>query len=539
MVLRRRLAWLAAGYIALLSVTGVVALLASTARTSAVRVESTLSALTERVLRLQAAYIDMESGERGFVIGGDDVFLEPYRNGESNVERLQPLIADDLERLGPQARASFEEVIIRGAAWRARAAAEVSTRRQDGRAAAERVIATKQGNTEFDSLRSALRELSDQLVSDRTAASARREFHARQLTALVVLSPLLGIAFTGAAAVLVTRWVVHPIRAMVAAVRQVVSGDLTVVVPALGAPDVAELGASVDSLRATIADKLDEAAMARDRADRSREAIEQSTTVVLQLRSELAKELGTFPDGWSAAADLLPAEGYVAGDCYDVTLVSPHQLGVVVIDIAGHGAAQAVAALKSKEILRAALRVAMAPGDALSLLSEQMGDMDGSFLTAFVGLIDTRTGLCRYANAGHPAPLLAYDDDVVDELPPTGPLLGPFAAAWKTAEVMIGPGGKLAVYTDGLSEARDGARQFYGMERLARRVAQLPCERAEAVLEACFRDLRDFSPERLDDDVTMVLVCRDCEEVPEGDIRDDAGLGPCLPDSVGGYGAVA
>lgn len=511
MPLRRRLALLAVGYIVLMSLSGVIALLLSSSRTSAARRDAALTVISERALQLRASYVDMETGERGFVIGGNDVFLEPYVSGAANVERLQLQIRDQLQQLNSAAVSRFEEVVTAGSAWRTQAAIEVEARRTRGRAAAEAIIESKRDNAQFDGLRLATQAFTRQLDGERAVAANRRDQRARQLTQFVMLSPLVSGLFTLLAALLVNAWVVHPIRAMAHAVRGVLGGDLSVVVPAVGATDVANLGASMDSMRSSIVVKLAEATAAQDLATRSREALEQSTTVVLQLRSELASELGTFPDGWSAAADLLPAEGYVAGDCYDVTLVSPHQLGVIVIDIAGHGAAQAIAALKSKEILRAALRVAMAPGEALALLAEQMGDMNGSFLTAFVALVDTRTGRTQFANAGHPPALVSHDDEVLRELEPTGPLLGAFSASWRTSEVMIKPGGKLAVYTDGLSEARDHEQLYYGMERLAHLVSTLPCEQAEVVLKACFDDLHSFSPHRLTDDVTMVLVCRACQ----------------------------
>lgn len=517
MPLRRRLALLAVGYIVLMSLAGVAALMLGTSRTSAARLDSALTVISERTLQLRASYVDMESAERGFVIGGDDVFLEPYTSGAASIERLQPLIRNQLQQANSGAVNRFDALVKAGDAWRTQAAIEVQARRTRGREAAEGIVKSQRGKARFDGLRLATQAFTLQLDSERAVAATHRDRRARQLTQLVVLSPLMSGVFTLLAALLVNRWVVHPIRAMVRAVRGVVGGDLSMVVPAVGATDVAELGASVDSMRSTIAEKLAEATAAQDLATRSREALEQSTTVVLQLRTELASELGTFPDGWSAAADLLPAEGYVAGDCYDVTLVSPHQLGIIVIDIAGHGAAQAIAALKSKEILRAALRVAMAPGDALALLAEQMGDMEGSFLTAFVALVDTRTGHMQFANAGHPPALVSHDNEVLRELEPTGPLLGAFSASWRTSEVTIKPGGKLAVYTDGLSEARDHAQLYYGMERLAHLVSTLPCEQAESVLKACFDDLHSFSPHRLTDDVTMVLVCRACE-------HDDSGL---------------
>ena len=262
--------------------------------------------------------------------------------------------------------------------------------------------------------------------------------------------------------------------------------------------------AAVETVRADLYDQHSMSAAAQ-----GMDAIVAHLPFVFDL--ELASKLGAFPPGWTAAADLLPAEGWVAGDCYDVTLVSPHVLGIIVIDIAGHGAPQAIMALRCKEILRAALRMNLEPGAALGLLAEQVGDLHPSFVTAFVALVDTTTGACRYANAGHPPALLAGHDNVVHSLSPTGPLLGVFDASWSTAVATVGAGAKLAVYTDGLTEARDHAEEFYGMERLASLVVTLPCEVAESVIKACFDDLRVFRPSRLSDDVTMVLVCRECE----------------------------
>ena len=97
------------------------------------------------------------------------------------------------------------------------------------------------------------------------------------------------------------------------------------------------------------------------------------------------------------------------------------------------------------------------------------------------------------------------------ELDPTGPLLGVFSSSWTTATTQMGAGAKLAIYTDGLTEARDDADVFYGMERLAKLVVTLPCVVAESAIKTCFDDLHGFRPSRLADDVTVVLVCRECE----------------------------
>lgn len=466
---------------------------------------------TQQALRLTSAYGDMESARRGFIIGGSEMFREPYRRGEADVDELQAALTRDAPTFDRETQAALASAVSAGNAWREQAARELDVRRSSGRAKAEAEVATQLGKRRFDTLRASLDRLSDRLIEALRMSDDLRERRARQLVALLLAIPATAVLFTALTAFAISRWVARPMDRMLAAVRNITAGDLSSNVEVGGAADVAEIGSSIDAMRTTMAERLAEAQRLREIADRAREAIEQSATVTLQLRSELANELGSFPPGWTAAANVLPAVGWVAGDCYDVTLVSPHLLGIIVIDISGHGAPQAVMALRCKEILRAALRMHLEPGDALGLLSEQVGDLFPSFVTAFVALVDTRTGTCRYANAGHPPALLADHDNTVHELDPTGPLLGVFSSSWTTATTQMGPGAKLAVYTDGLTEARDDAEVFYGTERFAQLVVTLPCEVAESVIKTCFDDLHVFRPTRLTDDVTMVLVCRECE----------------------------
>ena len=157
-----------------------------------------------------------------------------------------------------------------------------------------------------------------------------------------------------------------------------------------GPPELKQVAVAVDEMQRTISQQ-------RDDAIRAREAIEQSAILAVQVRSELASDLGDYPEGWTMAAGLRPAEGVVAGDCYDVALLSPTTIGVVVLDIAGHGAQSAIAALKCKELLKAALRSDLEPGAALTWLSEQEHGLGDLFLTAFLAVIDTdsRQGYVR------------------------------------------------------------------------------------------------------------------------------------------------
>ena len=89
------------------------------------------------------------------------------------------------------------------------------------------------------------------------------------------------------------------------------------------------------------------------------------------------------------------------------------------------------------------------------------------------------SGRGTYANAGHPHAILATGASL-ERLGPTGPIVGPFVTTWQTGSMVVAPGGKLIIYTDGLVEARDPDRAFYGETRLVDLLLGLDCPRGAA-----------------------------------------------------------
>ncbi len=319
----------------------------------------------------------------------------------------------------------------------------------------------------------------------------------------VTIGVVLGLALatTLAAAFLIRRWVTRPIERLARAVRSARSGKVGVIAPQ-GPPEIADLARDVDAMRLQMNRALYDAV-------RARETIEQSASVVLQLRSELATGVEDLPDGWTVAAQLQPAEGVVAGDCYDVIQLPPSRLGLVVVDISGHGAVSGILALRCKELLRAGLRDGFEPDEAVLWASEQLDDLgEETFLTAFVAVVDLPAGEVTYASAGHPPPLLCSPSHAA-ELEPTGPIVGPFVGGpWRNATAGFDPGDMLAVYTDGLIEVRNAAGKEFGLQRLTDLVCGAAPDDAEAIVKRCVDDVTSFAPGRLRDDVTIVLLCR-------------------------------
>jgi sigma-B regulation protein RsbU (phosphoserine phosphatase) len=314
---------------------------------------------------------------------------------------------------------------------------------------------------------------------------------------------LVGAAFFGVllASWCVRRWVTRPLAELGNQVRRLRAGGMDEPIRISDPPEIAMLVADVEAMRARIeAQRAD--------AEHSRLALEQSAAVLLTVRAYLEPEVGPLPRGWTIAAKLRAAAGVVAGDCYDIVALEDDQVGVIVVDIAGHGAAEGILALRCKELLRGGLSTALDPGAALTTAAEQLGDMgEEIFLTAFVGMVDTRNGEVRYANAGHP-PAFVTGSEVISELGPTGPLVGLVGTGWSTAEAQIAPGETLCIYTDGLIEARDDANAFFGPERLVSLLDEARCDEAVAVVKRCLDEVDVFSPAGLRDDVTIVVMCR-------------------------------
>lgn len=456
---------------------------------------STLIMVTS-VEELRAALSDQESGVRGYVLTGDPSFLAPFESGRTT----ELAAVADIERRGAgddRILQPLQAALRAGERWRTRTALSNIAARGIGEVSDEKLV---EGKKYFDRVRRRLEDLAIAVerVGDQADARAQRERNTALAIALTTL--IATIAVTVAGSLAVGRWLVTPMRAL----RDAVSDPAPLArMPDGGPEELRDVAGAVDLLRVTIFSQ-------RDDADRARASLEQTATLAAQVSAGLSGVVGDFPDGWTVAASLLPAEGVVAGDSYDVTLLGPELIGVVLIDIAGHGAGSAVTALRCKELLKAALRSRYSAGDALGWLAEHdHGLVDGNFLTALVATINTRTGICRYANAGHPAAISTNGDEQV-MLAATGPLLGPLAGVtWGTEEVQLAAGARLVAYTDGLTESRDADRGFYGEERLLALLAGDTATDATGLLAAIERDLADYSMGSHADDVTVVVVCRD------------------------------
>lgn len=498
MRLPRRVQMLLAGFFALVVVAVAVDIRVLAARDDAsAHLQRTLEPARLELRTLLTALVDQETGERGYLLTGDERFLEPYVAGEATaadaLARLRELLDHDDDLL-----AGVDRIASRVEAWQQLGADFEIAAKRDGRdSVVAALVASGSGSELFSDLRV---EIDDTKAAiDEAAAHERDEVDRLDGVLLVVdlATLLLTAGLLLVTAVLARAWFTRPLQVLAGSVQDVAAGALHSTVTASGPPEFSELAADVDAMRRRILAEVEE-------AERAREALADRGMVVLTLRDELTATTTELPDGVTIAHRFAAAQGIVAGDWLDVVRVDG-KLGVALVDVSGHGAGVGAFALRTKALTMAALQ-SHDPGDALAWVAERLGDTGEQFLTGIALLLDPRSGEVLYASAGHPPALLGGLTGI-SQLPPTGPLLGPLPGAWETASLDLPRGGVLVLYSDGLIEARDQRGVPFGIDQLVEIVERAQLGGPDAVADACLRAVQEHQVTR-EDDLTLCVVSR-------------------------------
>jgi phosphoserine phosphatase RsbU/P len=212
------------------------------------------------------------------------------------------------------------------------------------------------------------------------------------------------------------------------------------------------------------------------------------------------------------AAIYQPKEG-LAGDFYDLIDLPPGNLGIAVCDVIDKG----VRASLLMAAIRASLRAhATNVYDMCDVLAKVNWDLcaeagDGDFASMFYGVLNYLTRHLTFCTAGHcPGIMVHAATGAVRNLGTDGIVLGVNPGARYAADtVILQPGDVVAVYTDGLVEAANPERQFYGYEHLGESLAEAAQEEttAEGISQRIIEDIRGFTrglPQS--DDRTLVVI---------------------------------
>ena len=244
---------------------------------------------------------------------------------------------------------------------------------------------------------------------------------------------------------------------------------------------------------------------------------EERVRTELDMASKIQK--GVLPDSFPAFPDRQEFELYasmepakeIGGDFYDFFLIDDDHLCLVIADVSGKGVPAALFMMASKIILADNAMMGKSPSEILrdsnnAICSNNKLEM---FVTVWVGILEISTGKLCAANAGHEYPALKKGDSGFAIFKDNhGFVLGGMEGIkYKEYEILLEPGDKLFVYTDGVPEANDPDGNMFDAKRMIDALNEEPTASPEQILVDVRGAISRFVREAEQfDDMTMLCL---------------------------------
>lgn len=222
----------------------------------------------------------------------------------------------------------------------------------------------------------------------------------------------------------------------------------------------------------------------------------------------LPKEIPQLPN-WKLAAYWQPARE-VSGDFYHFIPYPDGQIALVIGDVSGKGMPAALVMAITRSVLNSVAQLGHSPGKMLAQVNDILcADMPANmFVTCLHILLQPASGQLQIANAGHSLPLRKSAREVL-ELRARGMPLGLLPdMSYEEIGCVMEPGDSLFIYSDGLIEAHNNAREMFGVGRLKDFLSGY--RRDRPIVASVLARLEAFtgSLDEPEDDITIVTLER-------------------------------
>jgi phosphoserine phosphatase RsbU/P len=266
-----------------------------------------------------------------------------------------------------------------------------------------------------------------------------------------------------------------------------------------------------------------ELSLSREELRTKNEFMQESLRMAHEIQlTMLPQQYPTFPrnappekSAFQFAHRYHPAET-VSGDFFSISQLSDNEVGVFICDVTGHGVRAALVTAMIRALVEELKPISHDPGMFLRKLNSDLCVIlktTGSpmLTTAFYLPANWETGVLRFANAGHPKPLLVRRsankvEPLANSSGRSQPALGLFDdPPYQTSETTIAPGDFIMLFTDGLYEVQGPNEELYSQQRLMLDVQNLTNKPVGPLFDDLLKAVRAFSnSHEFEDDVCLV-----------------------------------
>lgn len=305
------------------------------------------------------------------------------------------------------------------------------------------------------------------------------------------------------------RKVVSPVEDFSDVAKKIAQGEFNAELPQINSEDeLKELHDSFEYLQTSLVQYIDE--LKATTANKERIESELRIAHAIQM-GMIPKSFPAFPerDDLMLTAKLVPAKE-VGGDLYDF-FIENEKLYFMIGDVSGKGIPASLVMAVTCRLFRSVASHLDKPEEIITSLNDSLSDGNESnmFCTAFLGILDLKTGHLDYCNAGHNAPLLIDSDGNVSamEVIPNLPL-GLFEGfPYQGQEATITKDTMLYLFTDGVNEAENNAMEQFGDDRLVSLLKSKATCGPDEITESTFAEVqRHADGADQSDDITVMCL---------------------------------
>ena len=331
-------------------------------------------------------------------------------------------------------------------------------------------------------------------------AMASRDVSLKVMTAMQIL--IFGALFI-LIFYLVRKLVVRNIHKINESLSAITDGNLDTVVDVRSHLEFDSLSNDINATVDTLKRYIKEAEERIDAELAFAKAIQHSALPTVHPLYDNRKEFDIFASMHTAKE--------VGGDFYDFYFIDEDHLAFLIADVSGKGIPAAMFMMTSKTIIKSYAESGMSVEEVFTHANEKLceGNDAGMFVTAWMGILNIRTGKILFANAGHNPPLVKHADGTFEYLKSRAGfvLAGMDGVRYRKNELDLAPGDAIYLYTDGVTEATDLNEELYGEDRLHAVLQKYKDESMEVICNEIKKDVDLFAGEAPQfDDITMLAL---------------------------------
>ena len=310
--------------------------------------------------------------------------------------------------------------------------------------------------------------------------------------------------------ILVTSLMMRPLKFLHSGVKQVAKGNLTYQQEIISNDEIGDLSRAFNKMVSDLGKHV--------------EQLKQTTAAKEKMESELKIahniQMSIIPNTFPAFSERTEFDLYaklitakaVGGDLYDFFFIDGRRLCFVVGDVSGKGVSAALFMAVTRTLLRSK---AIEGISAASLITEVnnclcLENEACMFCTLFLAIMDIKTGVCEFTNAGHNRPYLVLERDRIEPLAKVhGAPLGVMDnKTYHSDTITLKKGEAIVIYTDGVTEAQTVTHEMFEEDRLEAVVRDNMTVSPQVLTDKIVGAVKDFEGEADQADDITVLVLR-------------------------------